>query len=331
MGLKNMQRLQTALARSFLSDHMPFVAEGYGVTLLGWNILCQMLFNEQYEIYNNGFICPNESDEHYANRLSHIAAQLNNAAIKEKPDFICLQECPETLETRDHLISALKQGNELKHYEVSQYNNDNDEYYLMTLYDGRLYNLDQDKSEKLLQATLNEGLKGRISPLVFTKRESSETILVVNVHANFSKEVQADVRDLYQYASELGICRIVLLGDFNRDLVLVSDDYSKHDICQSLDDESRFAGVLYVNAVPRASFCSRYDKMTHQKSQVIETRDGLMSTFPVVVSCLAYVNTPNVALSFTKNISPRLSTIPSGFLEQLELEKEVRAVNAVAM
>jgi len=284
---------------------------------MGWNILCPMRFNSQWKYFNNGFICPNETSEQYANRLLHIAAKLNLAVANEKPAFICLQKCPETNESREQFAKALKQG-ELQHYAINFYNNNNDEYYLTTLHDARLYSIVDKLSEEMTHLALTEGLKGRILPLVYQSTNTGEVFLVVNVHANFSKEVQQDIKILYQATTERGIKDIILLGDFNRDLLLKSDNYSKSDVSDSLDSNQRFAGILHVKATHSASFCTQYNKETEKKGQGLETRDGVMSTFPVNVICMTSVNAPDVMLSL--EISPHLATLPEGFLEQLLLK-----------
>ncbi len=307
---------QPSAEKKLLSDHMPFIGKSKNECFIGWNILCQMKFSSEWKYFNNGFMCPDETQEQYANRLMHIAAKLNAAATTETPAFICLQECPETDASRTHFAEALKKG-ELQHYGINFYNNNDDEYYLITLYDARRYTPVDKLSEEMSHVQLSEGLKGRVQPLVYSSNKTGEVFLVINVHANFSKDVKQDVNALYQRAKELGIKNIILLGDFNRDLVLESDDYSKHDISKALDSSHRLAGDLYVSATHGASFCTKYDKETEKKGQGLETRDGVISTFPVDTVCMTNANSPDVALSYTREISPHLSSIPDGFLEKL--------------
>lgn len=326
-GKLNMLRKKTANDWSILSDHMPFMVldENMEMTFISWNILTQMKFDAEMKYFNNGFICYDETDEQYTNRLLHIVAQINDAAKSTKPGFICLQECPATCTVQSMFIDALKQGDELQHYGTSFLHSYTDGIYLTTLYDVRSYSYDMDLSQKMNKVRLNEGLKGRVLAEVYCAKATNEKILVVNVHANFTKEIKEDVKALYHHAAQLGLKQVVLLGDYNRDLVLESDNYSKHDIAVSLNGNRQFEESLYVNAVVGASFCTRYNKETEQKSQGIETRDGVMSTFKVSVHCMSEYNIPNVALSFTKNISPRLSSVPNGFLEKFELQIDARA------
>jgi endonuclease/exonuclease/phosphatase family metal-dependent hydrolase len=278
-----------------------------------------MKFHPQGEFFNNGFICPNETNEQYHNRLLHIAAKLNVATAREKPAFICLQACPEVLASRDTFVKALKKG-ELHDYAVNFYNNDDDEYYLMTLHDERQYSVVPQLSNLMAKIALTEGLQGRVLPLVFASHKTGEPWLVVNVHANFSKEVRHDVSALYQGATRLGIMNVVLLGDFNRDLVLESDNYSKHDISQALSEDYYFEDGLRVRATHGASFCTQYKKDSGQKKQRLETRDGVMSTCKLYVAPMAKINEADLSLSFIKEISSHLATIPDRFLEKLSSE-----------
>lgn len=317
-----MSFLRAATGRSLLSDHMPFLVKSKGLQLLAWNILCQMKFDKQWKYFNNGFGCHQETLEEYRNRLSHIAAQLGVAAKQQNPSFTCLQECPETQEFRDAFIAELKQQESLKDLGIEYFNNDADEYYLITLYDTSNYTLDAALTEQIKAVSLNEGLNTRILPLVFLNNASKETILVVNVHGNFGKEIKKDLLALFDAAKKLNISQIVLLGDFNRDLVLQSDSYSKHDISTSLDDDGRFASTLYVKAVAGSSFMAKYNSEQDQTTTVLETRDGSISTFPTTVKSLTEINKQNIALASSKNISQRLSIFPEAVLGSANTERE---------
>lgn len=296
-----------------LSDHMSYITETNNITLIGWNILNIMVFNEQWKFFNNGFNCANESREHFLNRLSHIALQLGRAVEKNNPDFVCLQECPETQETRSHFENEMMK-NALKDFGVVYSNND---VYLITLYNKQSYAINAELTEKMGQTTMQDGLAARVLPLVFNTLSSNEPVLIVNVHGKFPKEIKNDVKALHAKASELGITNIILIGDFNRDLIVQSDAYSKHDISSSLDKDGRFDGLLNVNAVSSSSFCSVYNKESGAKSQGIETRDGIMSTYPAKIACLVETNSIDLALSFTHPVTSELSSIPNRFLDQL--------------
>src|SRR5579883_649828 len=311
----------TKSTRKALSDHMPFIAKNNDMTLMSWNILCQMKFNDKWKYFNNGFGCHEESDKFYTNRLSHIISRIGYAAKDEAPAFICLQECPETDDLRAQFEGEIRQNEMLKNYEISYFNNIEDEYFLTTLYDAHSYTIQRELTEKISSASLEEGLAKRILPLVFLHKKSGAMTLIVNVHANFGKEVKKDVQLLCELAKQLGINHVAFLGDFNRDLVLESDNYSRHDISQALDSEHRFANLLYVNSICASSFIAQYNSDKNETNVVIETRDGIMSTFPVDVICMTDINTPNPAMTFTKELSPRLNEIPDGFLEHLESAK----------
>lgn len=300
--------------KKLLSDHMSYIAETNNITLIGWNILNSMQFNEQWKFFNNGFNCAKESNELFLNRLSHIASQLGHAVVQKNPDFICLQECPETQETRLHFEKEIMK-NALKDFGMVYSNND---VYLITFYNKQSYAINPELTEKMGQTFMQDGLASRVLPLVFTNLSSSEVVLIINVHGKFPKDIKNDVKALHAKAKELGIINIVLIGDFNRDLVTQSDAYSKHDISASLDAEGRFDGILNVNAVSSSSFCSVYNKESGDKSQGIETRDGIMSTFPAKIACLVETNSVDLALSFSNPVAPELSSIPNGFLEQLK-------------
>jgi hypothetical protein len=302
---------------------MPFIVRGRNECLFAWNILTAMKFHSKWKYYNNGFLCADETRLQYQNRLLHIAAKLNNAAQAENPVFICLQECPEVKELRDDFISALKNGGVLKKYGMDFLNNAANGCYLMTLYDEQRYTIAKDLSDKMQVFALHEGLNGRVLPLVFLSINSDEKILVVNVHADFTNDIQNDIKALYQYAKELDIDNVIFLGDFNRDLVAKSDNYSKQDVAALLDANGRFDNGLFVRANSAASFCAKYDKETGQEGQELETRDGAMAAFQIEVISMPEVNRSDIALSFTNQISPNLSTIPQEFLEKFRDQQDL--------
>ncbi len=318
-----MSFVRVPTGRALLSDHMPFLVKSNDLQLLGWNMLCQMQFNKQWKYFNNGFECSQETPDEYRNRLSHVAGQLGIAVKQAKLSFICLQECPETQELRDVFITELKHQDNLKNLGIEYYNNDADEYYLITLYDASNYTLDAALTEQIKAVSLNEGLNTRILPLVFLNNATKETVLVVNVHGNFGKEIKKDLQALFDATKKLNIMQMVLLGDFNRDLVLQSDSYSKHDISTSLDDNGRFADSLYVKAVAGSSFISKYNSEKDQTNTVLETRDGSISTFPITVESLTEINKQNIALESSKKLSQRLSVFPKEVLASANKEEKI--------
>jgi hypothetical protein len=304
---------------TLLSDHIPFMAETSQIKLISWNIMKQMKFSDRWKSYNNGFNCDNESDELYTARLSHEAAQLSVAAKKSQPDFICLQECPETLEQYNQFVNAINNDSILAHYHIKHPRNTSCN--LITLNNSRTIDFDQGLTEKVdaLLLAEGEGLKKQVLPLVFRHKEGSrESILVVNVQADFTKEIKQDVIKLYEHAKTLGLENVMLLGDFNRDLVSKSDTYSKQDLSSSLDDKHLLANSLYVNAVDGGSFCSSFSR-NKLKGQWVETRDGTISTDPVTIKSMLETGITNRALAFTKEVSPTLKTMPVDFLTKLQV------------
>jgi len=301
---------------ALLSDHMPFIVETtQSEKILCWNIMKQMRYNDKYKFYNNGFNCDNESDELYFARLHHEAAQLADAVKKLNPGRICLQECPETDESYKQFEDAINQHPILKqHYVIKHLVNNSCN--LMTLYDARAYEIHDELTAKITSTTLTEGLQNLIYPLVFRNKATQENTLVVNVHASFVKDIKSDVDVLQQSALSLGIKNVVFLGDFNRDLVLKSDNYSKQDVSSSLDKNQMLANNLYVKAINSGSFCSSFSR-NQQKDQWVETRDGSISTQPITVTSLVEVGMANTALSFTKRISDMLRVMPADFLKML--------------
>jgi endonuclease/exonuclease/phosphatase family metal-dependent hydrolase len=307
--------MQRTSSQKLLSDHAPFIVKSENETLFSWNILCQMKFNEKWKYFNNGFICPAEDVNEYRNRLSHIAARLDAMMPEEHPSFICLQECPGTVQDKQHFIETIQQTKTLKNYLSIQHSNNSVD--LISLYDPQRYAINNELSSKIQSTEFMQGLKDRVLAQVFTSMTTKKTILVVNVHADFGKEVQQDIKSLNQHAGSYNIDQIILLGDFNRDLLLQSDDYSKHDISTALDVNHMFDENLHVGASQSSSFCTKYNKETSQKGQGLETRDGALASFPIQITCLPKHNFSSTLLSFNNPISSHLSTIPPGFLEKL--------------
>jgi endonuclease/exonuclease/phosphatase family metal-dependent hydrolase len=314
---------QPQSAGQLLSDHSPFVACGKNTTLIGWNILCQMQFNPKWEYFNNGFNCRGESDDLYSHRLSHLVSQIGTAAKIENPDFICLQECPEKEAVIAKFDDEIRGNETLKKYEIERFSTDGCS--LITLYNTNTFSIEPSLSHHIATVPLHEGLAGRILPLVFLRNDTRKPTLVINVHANFSKTVEQDIKALYARARELGIKQVALLGDFNRDLVLESDDYSQHDVSSQLDKKGYFAKDLQVKATAGASFCSKFNKETKEATQRLETRDGILSTFPVEVACMMAINTVVPKLRLHKALSPDLNRIPDGLLEPTEPTKQEEA------
>jgi hypothetical protein len=280
-----------------LSDHIPFFASNNGISLFSWNILTQMKFNETYKYFNNGFSCSNESDEQYKNRLLLIANQIYHEHRNKNFNFICLQECP-----REKVLSNLflaKIIDQLINYKAERFSNIEANYHLITLYDSSLYQVEQVLTEMLLETKLNQGLEGRILPLVFRHKQSGKNSCIVNVHANFGREIKNDILALYGKAKKHNIEEIIFLGDFNRDLTSSTDD-SQHDIAIALDSDHRLNNSLYVK-----SLCQSY--LTYdleEKNISYETRDGVISNLESLeLVSEAALNLINLG---TENLSPDL-------------------------
>lgn len=294
---------------TLLADHMPFMIEtNHGMRIISANMMKQMKFSGHF--FNNGFNCADESDEFYTSRLCHQAAQLNIGRKQYTPEFICLQECPEEAEQYSDFIKSIELPYFFQHMN-NQIRN------LTTLYDFTQHYLDTYLTEKINLQPLSGGLANCILPLVFRNYLSNETTLVVNVHANFELDIIYDVYALDQCANILGINNTLFVGDFNRDLVLHSDEYSKHDISSALNDRRLLYETLHVHAIPGNTFCSTFARNQTMQQQ-LETRDGVISTEPVSVTNLMELGMANTALSFTKKLSPALKVMPDNFLSCLQ-------------
>jgi len=293
---------------------MPYKLEGEQGVMLGWNMMKQMRF--KFKFFNNGFNCKEESDEQYFARLEHQAAQLNVAVTKFNPGFICLQECPENEASYEHFKSAINQQSILKyHYEIKRLVNKQS---LITLYDNRAYEINYELTAQMSNVILTDGMLDAVDPIVFRVRETKENRLAINVHALFSKDIENDVMEIHQAALKLGIKNIVFIGDFNRDMVLKSDADDCHkDISASLNEDHIFKERLHVKALRDTSFCSSFSRNS-KTEQLLETRDGVMSTRPLSVISLPEIGMANTALSFTKKVSDTLRSMPDNFLANIE-------------
>jgi hypothetical protein len=280
-----------------LSDHIPFFASNNRISLFSWNILTQMKFNETYKYFNNGFSCANETDEQYKNRLLLIANQICHEHRNKNFKFICLQECP-----REEVLSNLfltKIIDELINYKAERFSNIEANYHLITIYDISLYQVEQVLTEKLLETKLNQGLESRILPLVFRHKPSGIKSCIVNVHANFGREIKDDILALYGKAKKLDIEEVTFLGDFNRDLTSTTDD-SLHDIAIALDSDYRLNNSLYVKSLYQSYLTYDLEK----RNISYETRDGVISNFESLeLVSVADINSINQG---TEELSPDL-------------------------
>jgi endonuclease/exonuclease/phosphatase family metal-dependent hydrolase len=334
-----MLRMLAPAPQVLLSDHMPFLVKSEeksatkNPALVGWNMLCQIKFNNDWNYFTSGFACNRdipETEQQYISRIRHVAAQLGVAIRKTQADFICLQECPETEELRKIFIAETQKH--LIGYEHQFFKDSDNDYFLMTFYNTSEYAINTELTDDVSRATLNSGLKERVLSLVFQNKMSGEKLLVINAHANFGKEMKSDVDVLHAWAKNNKL-PIVLLGDCNRDLVKKSDDISKHDISESLDAEKRLSQELHVNAVDASSFISKAvfelndkgEKVKDKNGNVVikevrtfvETRDGSISSFPVTTECMVDINRPNAYLNETSDLSKDLTKCPEDFIANL--------------
>lgn len=301
--------------KKLLSDHMPFSVTGGGLTSIAWNMLCQMSENVTHKYYNNGFVCKDETPQQYKNRLSYIASHLGSLAKNLKPAFICLQECPETESSRKEFIAELKKDS-LKTYNVEYFNDTDDEYYLMTLYEPQKFELQNQFNEELKSIQLQDGLQKRVLPLVFRNLSNKEIILVVNVHAMFKVTIKKDLEAIISFSQQQKINHILLLGDFNRDLVPKCDinlqnSHTNEDIADFLNNKKLSDYTLFVNSVNASSI---YTSNYQDKKQIIATVDGVISTFPVEIKRLTEVCQHDSTQPFNKLVSHRLSYFPTELL-----------------
>lgn len=319
-------------SQKLLSDHMPFEVIAGETKLLAWNMLCSMKFNNQEGYFNSGFACDRdnpETNEQYHARISHVAAQLGTAHRTERPSFICLQECPE--DEASHELFIAQTLKYLPSYAYERFIDSEKDYFLITFYDQAECQLLADLTQEVKAIKLAEGLNDRILPLVF-KKKSDEKLLVVNVHASFGKDVKNDLEILNTWAKERKI-NMVLLGDFNRDLVKKSDDFSNHDISDALNESKQILDGLHVRAIESSSFISQpvFEKtISGEKARdadnrliinnintLIETRDGCISSQEATVRCLVNLNRPSIYLDASQ-LSGDLTKIPEGFIDFLK-------------
>lgn len=319
-----------------LSDHMPFLVEGKNVSLLCWNILYLIKFNKKYHYFNSGFKCDKdipETETEYNNRTIHVAAQLGSFCKEKKLPFLCLQECPKASDQRNKFIIEMKKN--CAEYEYVFYRNaDNDadsHCFLMTFFNANEFELDVELTNQAKALNLKSGLAGQVLLVVFRNKTTNATILVANTHADFDKEMKSDLEIIHNW-TKANVNDMVLLGDCNRDLVHKSDNYSKHDIQESIDIDYRIFGELYVHAVPESSFITKaiFEMSGNEKIKdgvgnviikdlitLIETRDGCISSFPVVVTEMVDINKPHPHLQ--GDLFKGLTTAPQHFLEKLQI------------
>ena len=274
--------------KMMLSDHSPArLRTSEGVNTLMWNMLCPAEHVVDFGYYNNGFGCEKETPLQYQSRLVQVAGQLSR--YSDGIDVIALQEAPETDELRGLFIEHLKAG--LPTYQLSSFYDETKGIYLMLFHNTERFELCPDLTCRMQQLELHEGLNKRSLPVVLLNKENSKQYLFVNVHADYSKTVLADIELMLNLAISLGIDHIQWLGDFNRALCNTAkeydDDTSHKDIANFTEhhDGSKFS----IGEAPQSSFC--YKKNT----RILETRDGHISSKAlgeVSLEVLVDMNTP---------------------------------------
>ena len=296
-----------------LSDHMPVLTTNSLRKLVTYNMTYKA--QDKGSFYNNGWGA-NENQEEYENRLAHIATKIVQLVDLEKPDFICLQECPKDRETHKLFIQRIKSHSSTAGYAFLQ--SKVKDAFLIIIYNKRRYALEEVPA--LSTMTFNAGLKNRALLACFTNVETQESHLVGCIHANFHKEVRSDIELIYSKAKQLKIHHIDLLGDYNRDLLSHSDDYSLKDISDAITSNGQIGGLrMFANAVAGASFCYGTQEAPYplEQIQTIETRDGIISSEEFQVQCILQMNYADKTLLKSMPLNKKLACIPEGFLENL--------------
>lgn len=306
--------------RKYLSDHAPLLIKTeYGKHFFCCNILVQMKYKG---FLNNGFGCNDEQDEHYKARLGEFASRLANWTMYHQPAAICLQEGPVDL-----CFNFFKNNLFPIH----------DDYNFFTLGKGMImlvntskYSISDELTKKLEISKLTGGLQDKCLGKVLIERTSNKSILVVNVHADFNKPVIQDVCFLNNKAAELNIDEIIIMGDFNRNILQKSDDYSQSDMYKAVENKEL---ALFATNIEASSFIRRV-KDNHPKDRLpteddldllIETRDGVLSSVKASIHYESYLHKVG---DFEKIaiLAPELAKIHPGFFESMKPGKEYEPV-----
>lgn len=307
--------------RKYLSDHAPLLIKTeHGRQFFCCNILVQMKYNG---FLNNGFGCNKEQDDHYKARLSEFASRLATWAMYHEPAAICLQEGP------------VGPGFDIfKNNLFPIY----DEYDFFTLGKGMImlvntskYSVSDELTKKLDIHKLTGGLQDKCLAMVLIEKTGNKSILVVNVHADFNKPVIQDVCFLHNKVTELNIDEIIIMGDFNRNILQKSDDYSQADMYKAVENKEL---ALFATNMEASSFIRRA-KDNHPKDilpteddldLLIETRDGVLSSVKASIQYESYLHSvrefEKIAL-----LAPELTKIPPGFFEGMKPGKEYEPEN----
>lgn len=286
-----------------LSDHHSLLAKSKDLIYFTWNLLYLMKFNPKYGHFNNGFACKEETSTQYFARLDHIVAQMSQVSSENSLAFLFLQECPKEKTYCDYLLKALSSNKTFEKYDVKQgYTasstniTSTDKVHLITLYDKEQVTFAEELTKKLLSLlTFSEGFKGRTMPLVFENKKTKKTILTVNVHADFEKEVLNDLKALIKAKEELKIDEIIIFGDFNRNLVAMDEQGSKADISSALDKKQKVFDLEVKAATQDSSWI--FKNKNNQQTFVSTVVDGLISSSSMELICLENNNRPVSILS----------------------------------
>lgn len=290
-----------------LSDHIPFTIKNKNHLFLCWNMLNKMSIKETQwgPFLNNGFACKMENEDEYIARLEVIADKLLKF-MKLKPSVICLQEGP----SGTFYDKFKNQFESNPHYKFLH--TPRGDHNLITLYNSEDYEFCSELTEKLKEVSL-VGFKDRVLMAVL-KKTQEEPILLINVHADFGKEIASDVKQIYHKACELKIQNIIFMGDFNRALLLPDpNDRCKNDISSAVEcGKFIFENeALYVHAIPNSSFIRRLEVDLKVE---IEKRDGVLSSESFD---LEFKKDIFMTKDLKNKLSVDLQTLPENFKENL--------------
>ncbi len=217
----------------FLSDHTPFNISTDKITVFSLNIMFKMHYNASKKFYNNGFRCEEETVDQYRSRLTQIALEVSGNINANKTSIFCFQECPQNRRDEHFFFSQLIENN--KTFALEHSNGCSRGYFLTTFYDVDRFQADYALSDRIQKIPLSGGLNGRMLALSLEDRKSREKYLVINVHANFNIEIKTDIENIYAESKRFGIHYILFIGDFNRNLLITTQD---PDNCQRVFSEA---------------------------------------------------------------------------------------------
>lgn len=257
----------------FLSDHHPFIFENEKTKLLSLNMMFKMKFISRFNFFNNGFKCRNESAEQYKNRIKAICLMMAQQRTISGIDIFCLQEAPQERNEENYLLRELDEKLEKKFNIVSSQGNKNG-HYSLTVYNNRRFERDSKLSETISHIRYSGGFDRRVLPVVLIdKTDRRNKHLILNIHANFKKQIKDDLVLLLSTAKQLNIQYVTVIGDFNRNLLIESGD--EQDNCKKVLAEAyRNGEIKGINLCNVRNTCVYFS----DSGLEIQTRDGAIAT-----------------------------------------------------